>query len=97
MKGLFLENARWDSDGQCLSEPLPMELFCPMPIIHFKPVEHRKKSSKGLHATPMYLYPNRNGTSEKPSFLSEVDLKSGSRDSTFWTKRGIALLLALDD
>jgi len=93
VKGLFLEGARWDADNACLAEPYPMELTTPMPIIHFKPVEQRKKSSKGLHACPTYIYPNRNGTPQQPSFLCEVDLKSGPRDSAFWTKRGVALLL----
>ena len=96
IKGLFLEGARWDLDAGCLSEPKPMELFCPMPIIHFKPVESRKKSGKGLHACPAYAYPVRTGSRENPSFMIEVDLKSGPRDSAFWTKRGTALLLSLD-
>jgi dynein heavy chain len=68
-----------------------------MPIIHFKPVEQRKKSSKGLHACPTYIYPNRAGTPQQPSFLCEVDLKSGPRDSHFWTKRGVALLLSASE
>jgi dynein heavy chain len=97
VKGLYLEGARWDTDNACLAEPYPMELTCPMPIIHFKPVEQRKKSSKGLHACPTYIYPNRAGTPQQPSFLCEVDLKSGPRDSHFWTKRGVALLLSASE
>jgi dynein heavy chain len=38
IKGLWLEGARWDVDAGTLAEPNPMELYCPMPIIHFKPV-----------------------------------------------------------
>lgn len=95
VKGLYLEGARWDTDNACLAEPFPMELYCPMPILHFKPVEGRKKSSKGLHPCPTYIYPNRAGTPQQPSFLCEVDLKSGPRDSQFWSKRGVALLLSL--
>jgi len=97
IRGLYLEGARWDVENGCLAEPYPMELVCPMPIIHFKPVEQRKKSSKGLHACPAYIYPNRAGTQGHPSFLMEVDLKSGPRDSQFWTKRGVALLLSLSE
>lgn len=95
IKGLYLEGARWDGENSCLAEPYPMELYSPMPIIHFKPVEARKKSAKGLHSCPTYIYPNRAGTPQQPSFLCEVDLKSGPRDSQFWTKRGVALLLSL--
>lgn len=95
VSGLYLEGARWDADNACLAEPFPMELYAPMPVVLFKPVEQRKKSSKGLHACPTYIYPNRSGTPQHPSFLCEVDLKSGPRDSHFWTKRGTALLLSL--
>jgi dynein heavy chain len=97
VRGLFLEGARWDSDNGCLAEPFPMELVSSMPVIHFKPVENKKKGSKGIHATPMYLYPVRTGSRERPSFMIEVDLKAGlQHDSQFWTKRGVALLLSLD-
>jgi len=96
IKGMFLEGARWDAEAGCLSEPLPMELFCSMPIVHFKPIPQRKNYPKGLHPTPCYFYPVRTGSRENPSFMLEVDLKSGPRDSNFWTKRGTALLLSLD-
>jgi dynein heavy chain len=97
VNGLFLEGARWNMEAGCLAEPAPMELFCTMPIILFKPVENKKKGSKGMHATPMYLYPVRTGSRERPSFMIEVDLKAGVRGETsqFWTKRGVALLLSL--
>lgn len=96
IKGLFLEGARWDSDNGCLAEPYPMELYCPVPIMHFKPVFHRKSSGKGHYKTPLYIYPIRTGTRERPSFVLEVDLKAGAKDANFWTKRGTALLLSLD-
>jgi dynein heavy chain len=98
IKGLYLEGARWDPEG-CLAEPYAMELYSDMPIIHFKPVTHRKSGSKGLHATPLYTFPVRGGTRDgRSSFMMEVDLKHGAgpHDSQFWTKRGVALLLALD-
>ncbi|KAJ0403889.1 hypothetical protein ATCC90586_002605 [Pythium insidiosum] len=96
VKGLILEGARWDFDHDCLTEPFPMELHSSMPILHFKPVESKKKSSKGLYSCPLYLYPLRTGTRERPSFMIAVDLKSGSGKSPdLWTKRGTALLLSL--
>jgi len=72
-----------------------MELFCPMPIIHFKPTESKKKSSKGLYNCPIYMYPVRTGSRERPSFMIAADVKSGSQDSDFWVKRGTALILSL--
>lgn len=94
VRGLFLDGARWDFDHNCLAEPLPMELFCAMPILHFQPVENKKKV-KGVYSAPVYLYPVRTGTRERPSYMIAADLKAGAHSSEFWTKRGTALLLAL--
>jgi dynein heavy chain len=96
VKDLFIEGARWDVEAGTLEDAFAMELICPMPIIQFKPTQSRK-SQKGLHKTPLYIYPIRTGTRERPSFMLEVDLKAGANDSSYWTKRGTALLLSLGD
>ncbi|XP_077988088.1 dynein axonemal heavy chain 2-like [Glandiceps talaboti] len=96
VKGLYLEGAGWDKKNACLVEAAPMELVCSMPTIHFKPVENKKKSGKGMYLCPCYYYPNRSGTSDRASFVVGVDLKSGSFASDHWTKRGTALLMSLD-
>lgn len=93
--GLFVEGARWDLDANALAEPVPMELYAPMPVIHFKPVENKKKAMKGMYACPVYLYPFRSGSRERPSFVTECDVKAGSFPAEFWIKRGVALLLAV--
>lgn len=72
-----------------------MELIVPMPILHFKPVEARKRAPKGSYACPLYLYPQRSGTRERPSFMTLVDLKEGGQEQEHWVMRGTALLLAL--
>eukprot|EP01029_Cantina_marsupialis_P005820 TRINITY_DN1630_c1_g4_i2.p1 TRINITY_DN1630_c1_g4~~TRINITY_DN1630_c1_g4_i2.p1 ORF type:complete len:1526 (+),score=559.26 TRINITY_DN1630_c1_g4_i2:3370-7947(+) len=95
IKGMFLEGASWSIEDSHLCEPAPMQLFCMMPIIHFKPVSGKKSKTKGMYTCPLYLYPIRTGTRERPSFICPVDLKSGNYDSEFWTKRGTALLLSL--
>jgi len=95
VKGLFLEGAGWHHDNACLCEPEPMELIYNMPIMHFKPVETKKRGGKGFYSCPLYLYPLRTGSRERPSFMLNVDLKSGSADPEAWVKRGTALLLAL--
>eukprot|EP00640_Fibrocapsa_japonica_P008248 CAMPEP_0113946450 /NCGR_PEP_ID=MMETSP1339-20121228/57532_1 /TAXON_ID=94617 /ORGANISM="Fibrocapsa japonica" /LENGTH=68 /DNA_ID=CAMNT_0000952533 /DNA_START=11 /DNA_END=217 /DNA_ORIENTATION=- /assembly_acc=CAM_ASM_000762 len=66
-----------------------------MPVIHFKPVDTKKKALKGVYVCPMYMYPVRTGTRERPSFVIAVDLRSGRYGSEFWTKRGTALLLSV--
>ncbi|XP_017772772.1 PREDICTED: dynein heavy chain 2, axonemal [Nicrophorus vespilloides] len=95
VRGLFLEGAGWDKKNSCLIEPQPMQLVCPMPLIHFKPIEQLKKKTKGLYSSPCYYYPIRTGTQGWPSFVVAVDLKSGVEHSDFWVKRGTALLLSL--
>lgn len=49
VKNLYLEGAGWDKKNTMLIEPQPMQLVCPMPLIHFKPVEQTKKRSKGMN------------------------------------------------
>lgn len=96
IRGLFLEGAGWDKKNACLIEAEPMQLVSSMPTIHFKPVENKKKSGKGVFACPCYYYPNRAGTSGRASFVVAVDLKAGAMTSDHWIKRGSALLMSLD-
>jgi dynein heavy chain len=72
-----------------------MELIVPMPIILFKPIVAKKKQSKGLYQCPLFLYPIRTGTRERPSYMLMINLKVGVQDSDYWIKRGTAILLAL--
>lgn len=97
IKGLFLEAAAWDKKAGCLIEPEPMQLVCSMPTIHFKPVENKKKVSKGMYVCPCYVYPNRAVGSGRPSFVVAVDLKSGAMTPDHYVKRGTALLMSLDN
>jgi dynein heavy chain len=96
IKGLFLEGAGWDKKNACLVEAKPMQLVCPIPTIHFKPVENKKKSGKGMYACPCYYYPNRAGSTGRASFVVSIDLKSGAFTADHWIKRGTALLMSLE-
>ncbi|KAG5894356.1 hypothetical protein JTB14_031917 [Gonioctena quinquepunctata] len=95
VKSTFLEGAGWDKKNGMLIEPQPMQLVCPMPLIHFKPVEQLKKKTKGLYSCPCYYFPIRTGSGNRPAFVVAVDLKSGHETADFWIKRGTALLLSL--
>jgi len=94
VKGIFLEGAKWDREDACLADADAMELFSAMPIIHFKPVENKKRS-KGMYVCPLYLYPVRTGTRERPSFMIGIEVRTGGKDANFWAKRGTAMLLSL--
>jgi len=92
--GIYIEGANWNFPGGFIEESKPMELISHMPIMHFKPVEGKRKIAKGFYNCPMYMYPVRSGSRERPSYVAAVDLRGGKYSSDFWTKRGVALLLA---
>ncbi|XP_043393066.1 dynein axonemal heavy chain 2 isoform X2 [Chelonia mydas] len=96
VRGLYLEGAGWDKKNSCLVEAEPMQLVCPLPTVHFKPGESKKKSSKGTYACPCYYYPNRAGSAGRPSFVIGVELRTGAAPPDHWIKRGTALLMSLD-
>ena len=93
---LFLEGAGWDRERNCLCEPNTMELVVKMPVMHFKPTERRRRRvSAKVYECPLYMYPIRTGTRERPSFITMVELDAGDAGSAHWIKRGTALLLSL--
>jgi len=94
-KSMTLEGAKWDSNTAALADADPMMLFNPFPIIHFKPVARKKIITDGIYSCPLYLYPVRTGSRERPSFMIWVELKAGLYSSDQWTKRGTALLLSV--
>ena len=59
IKGLFLEGARWDVETGSLVDSNSMELNSRMPIIHFKPVEQKRRIAKGTYQCPLYNWPVR--------------------------------------
>lgn len=95
ISGLFLEGAKWNPEKLCLAEPEVMELSCPMPVLHFKPIQKRTKPPQNMYECPCYYYPTRSGTVSKDSFMLKVDLKAGDYSAEFWVKRGAALLMSL--
>ncbi|KAL0970220.1 hypothetical protein UPYG_G00238880 [Umbra pygmaea] len=97
IRGLYLEGAGWDKKSSCLVEAEPMQLVCPIPSIHFKPVETRKKIAKSMYLCPCYYYPVRSGGAGRASFVVGVELKTGAMPYNHWIKRGTALLMSLDN
>jgi len=101
IKGFYLEGAQWDVENWHLEEPMPMQLFAEMPIIHFRPQDLKQIKQKGTYSCPCYRYPIRTGTRENPSFVLNVNLRmppipgSSKASPSFWIKRGTALLLSL--
>ncbi|MBS0646965.1 MAG: hypothetical protein JSR97_10315 [Verrucomicrobia bacterium] len=50
VSGIYLEGATWNCIGGFLDESRPMELISTMPIIHFKPVEGKRRAAKGYYS-----------------------------------------------
>ncbi|KAM6908086.1 dynein axonemal heavy chain 2-like [Lycodopsis pacificus] len=96
VRGLFLEGAGWDKSNSCLVEAKPMQMVCPMPTIHFKPVE-KKKGTKSTYLCPCYYFPVRSGVAGRPSFVVGIELKCGAATPDHWIKRGTALLMSVDN
>ncbi|XP_070711337.1 dynein axonemal heavy chain 2 [Pempheris klunzingeri] len=97
VRGLYLEGAGWDKKNSCLVEAEPMQMVCPIPTIHFKPVVNRKTAVKGMYLCPCYYFPVRSGGAGRASFVVSVELKSGDVSPDHWIKRGTALLMSLDN
>ena len=95
ISGLYIEGGKWDIEKLCLCEAEVMELACPMPILHFKPIQKRAKPPQNIYQCPTYYYPTRQGTPYMDSFMLYVDLKCGDYPAEFWIKRGTALLMSL--
>ncbi|XP_022235820.1 dynein heavy chain 2, axonemal-like [Limulus polyphemus] len=95
VRGIYLEGANWDCKASCLIEPEHMKLVNQMPVIHFKPVESKRKTQKGTYLCPCFYYPNRSGDGNRPSFVVAVELRCGAEPAEHWITRGTALLLSL--
>ncbi len=74
----------WDYEHSHFAEPLTMELFRQMPLIHFKPADSKKKVSKGLYTWSIYMPMLRPGSRERPSFIIAADIKSGIAWAPWW-------------
>ncbi|OEH79493.1 heavy chain 2 family protein [Cyclospora cayetanensis] len=94
VKRLYLEGASWNLEGMALKEPEPMQLICELPIVHLKPTTRRRNLTEKLYMCPIYQYPCRKGTIDRPSLVTMQEIRSGAQDPSFWVKRGTAILLS---
>lgn len=59
MHNLYLEGAGWDDKNMYLCEPLPFKSTTKLPVIHFIPVEGKRKL-RGLQTLTFDFEPNIN-------------------------------------
>jgi dynein heavy chain len=77
-----------------------MTLFSRLPTVLMKPVEKLSRGANKIkhYNSPVYVYPIRYGTRERPSYLFTIKLPmSPEYDEAFFIKRGAACLLSLAD
>lgn len=83
-----------------LDESDPKVLFTMAPMFHFIPLKAADKNTEGIYLMPLYLTMDRRGilatTGHSTNFVGLISIPS-AQQSSHWTKRGAALLCALND
>ncbi|KAI9142914.1 dynein heavy chain and region D6 of dynein motor-domain-containing protein [Paraphysoderma sedebokerense] len=88
--GLFMEGARWDSNGGVIAESLLKELTPTMPVIYVKAVPIDKKETKGVYECPVYRTRQRG-----PTYIWTFNLKTKEMPAK-WVLAGVCLLLSAE-
>jgi len=100
VRGLFLEGAIWNYDTSGLDEEKPKALFGVMPVMWFKPVQHKHLKPFKHYECPVYRTGERRGTlattGHSTNFVMEVRLPSHHPEE-YWIKRGTAMVTTLAD
>ena len=61
VEGLFVDGARWDPLNRVIADPLPGEMYNPLPIVHFMP-ERDHVTDPQHYCAPLYKTSTRAGT-----------------------------------
>ncbi|XP_068166194.1 dynein axonemal heavy chain 12-like [Antennarius striatus] len=101
VNGLFVEGARWDRESGVLIEQRAKELFSKMPIIWIKPAQNKgQEIPSDKYVCPLYKTSERKGTlsttGHSTNFVIPLLLPT-NKPTQHWIKRGVAMLLQLDD
>jgi dynein heavy chain len=94
VQGLYIEGARWNSEGDYLDYQRPKELVQVMPLLEIIPVEANKLKLRGTMKVPVYTTQARaNAKGVGMSFIA--DLKTNKHVS-HWSLQGVACMLNIE-
>jgi len=98
--GMYMEGCKWDTGTEVLAESDPKVLFTMCPMVWFIPIKAVDKNAVNVFKMPLYLTMDRKGilatTGHSTNFVDYVNLPT-EKSTAHWTKRGAALLCALND
>lgn len=98
--GLYFDGCRWDSTAMRLAESEPKQLFAPAPVMWLKPTKVDEMRKFNSYNAPVYKTTERRGmlstTGHSTNFVMMMKLAC-AESPDHWIRRGVALLLALDD
>lgn len=99
-KGCFIEACKWDEDNHVLGESEPKVLFTHFPIIWMFPTEIENIKKTNAYTCPLYKTTDRRGilstTGHSTNFVCDIRVPINC-DSAHWTRRGVAMFLALPE
>mmetsp|Transcript_13276 Transcript_13276/g.9592 ORF Transcript_13276/g.9592 Transcript_13276/m.9592 type:complete len:91 (+) Transcript_13276:2148-2420(+) len=89
-----MDGARWDRQEYSIEDQLPSEMYSPLPVILFEPVDNYEYNGEDYQC-PIYKTSIRAGvlstTGQSTNFVLAVDLPTKEAPS-YWTLKGAALL-----
>jgi len=97
---MYLDGARWDKSNHKLAEARPKKLFNDMAYCHFMPAKQTDVNTTGKYLCPCYKTSDRRGvlstTGLSTNFVIGVLVDTDLAED-HWIRRGLAMLLSLDD
>ena len=98
--GMFLEGCKWNPEINSLDESDPKILFIRCPMILFIPCKTTDFKQVQQYACPIYKTSERKGTlmttGHSTNFVLMLRMPS-AQDPNHWIKRGVAIIMSLDD
>ena len=98
--GMFLDGCRWDTAHGNLAECEPRVLFSPAPAMWLKPVRGAELRTFPHYSCPLYRTTERRGvlstTGHSTNHVTNIRMPT-DKPADLWVRRGVALVLALDD